>query len=95
MSLTTALLIALGASLSLLVIFAALRAGSGERRRDLMHPPPMAPQAMTLPPETAGEVRALLARRAKIEAIKIVREATGLGLKEAKDLVETIEAGGP
>ena len=32
--------------------------------------------------------------QAKIEAIKHVREATGLGLKEAKDLVEAIEAGG-
>lgn len=30
----------------------------------------------------------------KIEAIKRLREATGLGLKEAKDLVEAHEAGG-
>lgn len=30
----------------------------------------------------------------KIEAIKLLREATGLGLKEAKDLVEAHEAGG-
>ena len=29
----------------------------------------------------------------KIEAIKLVREATGLGLKEAKDAVERLEAG--
>ncbi len=29
----------------------------------------------------------------KIEAIKLHREATGLGLKEAKDEIEVIEAG--
>ena len=33
-------------------------------------------------------VRAALAGGNKIEAIKLVRERTGLGLKEAKDLVE-------
>jgi ribosomal protein L7/L12 len=35
-----------------------------------------------------AEVRAALERGNKIEAIKLVRERTGLGLKEAKDLVE-------
>ena len=34
------------------------------------------------------EIRAALARGQKIEAIRLVRERTGLGLKEAKDLVE-------
>ena len=42
-----------------------------------------------------GEVRRLLAAGKKIEAIKLVRERTGLGLKEAKDLVEAYEAGQP
>jgi ribosomal protein L7/L12 len=40
-----------------------------------------------------AEVAELLARGKKIEAIKLVREQTGLGLKEAKDFVETLEAG--
>jgi ribosomal protein L7/L12 len=35
--------------------------------------------------------RAALRDGRKIEAIKIVRETTGLGLKEAKDLVESWE----
>lgn len=35
------------------------------------------------------EARLLMRQGRKIEAIKIVREKTGLGLKEAKDLVET------
>jgi ribosomal protein L7/L12 len=44
--------------------------------------------------QTLAEVPALLARGNKIEAIKRVRELTGLGLKEAKDYVEAMEAGG-
>ncbi|HEV7504761.1 MAG TPA: 50S ribosomal protein L7/L12 [Thermoanaerobaculia bacterium] len=35
------------------------------------------------------EAKALCATGKKINAIKIVREQTGLGLKEAKDLVES------
>ena len=40
------------------------------------------------------EVVALLQRRQKIQAIKLVREQTGMGLKEAKDAVERVERGG-
>ena len=35
----------------------------------------------------------LLTERKKIAAIKLLRERTGLGLKEAKDLVEALERG--
>jgi hypothetical protein len=38
--------------------------------------------------ELDGEVRALLAAGNKIEAIKLVRAATGMGLREAKEMVE-------
>jgi ribosomal protein L7/L12 len=38
------------------------------------------------------EVRELLGRNNKIEAIKIVRERTALGLKEAKDAVDAFQA---
>jgi hypothetical protein len=92
MSMTIALLGVAGAAIALLIVFTAMR-GGGERRRDLMRPPPMAPEAVTLAPAVADQARALIARGAKIEAIKTVRETTGLGLKEAKDLVEAIEAG--
>lgn len=34
------------------------------------------------------EIRAAIARGRKVEAIKLVRERTGLGLREAKDLVD-------
>ena len=40
-----------------------------------------------------ADVRAALAQGSKIEAIKIYRQATGLGLKEAKDAVEAMERG--
>lgn len=39
----------------------------------------------------APEIRAALGEGRKIEAIKLVRERTGLGLKEAKELVERHE----
>jgi ribosomal protein L7/L12 len=41
-------------------------------------------------PDTS-EVEQLLRRGNKIEAIKVYREKTGVGLKEAKDAVEEIE----
>ena len=48
-----------------------------------VHLPPRAP-ASPLPPD----VHAALQRGNKIEAIRLLREHTGLGLKEAKDAVE-------
>lgn len=43
-----------------------------------------------LPSDTNQAVLSLLGQNKKIEAIKLVRERTGLGLKEAKDLVENL-----
>ena len=40
--------------------------------------------------ELSPEVFQLLADGRKIEAIKLIREETGLGLKEAKDLAEAL-----
>jgi hypothetical protein len=45
----------------------------------------------SLPPSADAEIRSLLRDRRKIEAIKVLRQHTGLGLKEAKDKVEAIE----
>jgi len=53
--------------------------------------PESAAAAAVLPPEVEEIVRALLTDGRKIEAIKLVREATHIGLKEAKDLVESME----
>jgi ribosomal protein L7/L12 len=46
---------------------------------------------LTLPTNVLAE----LARGNKIEAIKLLREQTGLGLKEAKDAVDAAEVGQP
>jgi hypothetical protein len=87
-------LIAAGAVLLALLMLALRRRGS----RDLLAPPQAAPLPRAwpagaapigdVPPELAAEVRALLAEDRKIEAIKIVRAATNLGLAEAKEMVE-------
>lgn len=42
-------------------------------------------------PDDLARVQAALGGRRKIEAIKIYREATGLGLKESKEAVERME----
>jgi ribosomal protein L7/L12 len=47
----------------------------------------------TLDPDTLAQVRHQLDAGSKIGAIKVVREATGLGLAEAKAMVEAIESG--
>jgi ribosomal protein L7/L12 len=41
------------------------------------------------------QVRALLANRQKIPAIKLFRERTGVGIKQAKEAVEAIGRGEP
>lgn len=74
----------------------ALRRGGG---RDLTGPPrtlsqPNAAQTIvTVRTETIDdeEIRELIRQNRKIEAIKRLRDATGLGLKEAKDAVEALE----
>jgi hypothetical protein len=98
MYLPVPVLVAVGIAFAILVVFALRRRGGGQR--DLIAPPragaPMpppawpaaAPQGSGLPPEVEGQVRVLVGAGQKIEAIKLVREATAMGLREAKDLVE-------
>ena len=44
-----------------------------------------------LSPEQLAKLRAQIDRGHKIEAIKLLRDATGLGLKESKDAVERMK----
>ena len=44
----------------------------------------------TITPDENEAICAALAKGQKIEAIKIYREATGLGLKEAKDFIDAL-----
>jgi large subunit ribosomal protein L7/L12 len=76
-----------------LILFLAARAfrggGGGEmiERQQRAAPPPL-----SSPERSAAladpEIRMALAGRNKLEAIKLVRDRTGLGLKEAKELIE-------
>ncbi|MEK3877899.1 MULTISPECIES: ribosomal protein L7/L12 [unclassified Paenibacillus] len=57
-------------------------------------PAPMFVQNPELAPDLERRIRLLLAEGKKIQAIKVMREARNLGLKEAKDYVENLERGG-
>jgi len=94
-------LIAIGAAMLLLVGWALRRSRGrdplmGGGQAPARRAPPAAREvsgvaAAALPPEIEEQVRGLLTAGRKIEAIKLVREAIHCGLKEAKDLVESIE----
>jgi len=56
---------------------------------------PALPSAIATRPATSlDEVRRLAFQGQKIQAIKVYRELTGAGLKEAKDYVDALESGG-
>ena len=67
----------------------ALAAGQ-EPSQPSARPSPTIPYGMPLPDVLLQEVHAQLAQGRKISAIKIVREATGWGLKESKEYVESL-----
>jgi len=46
--------------------------------------------SLNVPPEIRAEALALTLAGRKIDAIKLVREATGCGLRESKDYVEAL-----
>ncbi|MEZ0070958.1 ribosomal protein L7/L12 [Planotetraspora sp. GP83] len=73
-----------------LVVFLAARAGARPSTR-------LAWRSATLPPPVSADlqnhVRHLYVAGRKIEAIKVIREETGLGLKEAKSLAEALASG--
>ncbi len=51
------------------------------------------PSAMRSSLTDMTEIEQLLRRGQKIEAIKIYRQKTGVGLKEAKDVIDKMERG--
>lgn len=51
-------------------------------------PPQYGPGGATLQPDVVQEIRSLAQAGKKIEAIKRLREVTGVGLKDAKELIE-------
>ena len=48
-------------------------------------------QELDIDPAVLAEIRKLSDSGRKIEAIKLLREATGLGLAEAKNIVESLD----
>lgn len=83
-SLGVLVMLLVGAALVLgivvLIIF-ILRSGSGKA----FSPPPIGPW------QQDAEVRGLISAGKKIEAIKLVRNRYRMGLKEAKECVESLE----
>jgi ribosomal protein L7/L12 len=63
----------------------------GSRNSDIVGLAPTTTPPAT-PADVEAEILALLRNGNKIEAIKRLREATGLGLKEAKDAIDALEA---
>ena len=92
------LLIGIGIAVVALILFLRRTSGEAQRRNELMgidadhfsRGVPSATSLAALTPEIETEIRRLLAGRKKIEAIKLARETTGMGLKEAKDYVERL-----
>jgi hypothetical protein len=50
---------------------------------------------MEISPQALAQIKQALQQHHLIEAIKIFRQATGVGLKEAKEAVEAMQAGSP
>jgi ribosomal protein L7/L12 len=86
---TTTLIIIIAAAIFAVVFALFLRRLSwGSSPGYTQLPPRAAP--VRLDPAAERELRELLARGQKIDAVKRARELAGLGLKEAKDYVESL-----
>lgn len=60
------------------------------REESIVPPAPGLAATIQRAQEMSEEVRRLAAKGQKIEAIKLLREKSGIGLKEAKDLVDRL-----
>jgi hypothetical protein len=79
------LLVLTGLLILILLVFAL---GRPSRRDDLIRPPSTMPHALTA--DQRAELAALKQSGRFIDAVRRAREMTGLGLKESKDLVESL-----
>ena len=77
-----------GVFISVLLLGLLVLSGAARRSTTGVMPPQTA-----LVPEVGARVRELIGAGKKIEAIKVVRQHTALGLKDAKDLVDAMAAG--
>ena len=91
----TPALIAAGCVFVLLVVLVLRRSRPRDPLLGGQPPAPRATKTILTARATADveqQIRARLAAGRKIDAIKLARDAYGLGLREAKDLVEAIES---
>ncbi|MCO5971490.1 ribosomal protein L7/L12 [Actinoallomurus soli] len=72
------------------VVVAAVGVAAGSRRG---RPMPRQVPPIALAGELQDRVRALLAENRDVQAVKEVRQATGLGLVQAKQLVDAVQDG--
>jgi hypothetical protein len=99
MNSTTLIIIAVAALLTVVVALILRRVSWGSSPGYTKLPPrPSAPPdgspagaRRALDPNVERELQALVASQQTITAVKRVRELTGMGLKEAKDYVESLE----
>ena len=99
MTTTTMLLIAGGSIVIVALVVIMLRRSWGSSMNEVGRlrldvPSAPLPNGTTLPEYERTTIAELLARGQKIEAIKRYRTLTGVGLKEAKDAVESWERAG-
>jgi ribosomal protein L7/L12 len=87
---TTTLLIIGAAAIFGIIFVLFLRRLGGASSPGYTELTPLAAPPVRLDPAAESELREMVARGQKIEAIKRARELTGLGLKEAKDYVELL-----
>ena len=80
----------MGLGLALLFVFIARLIRSRRAQNDLTAPPRRAPPVTDLSIELRNQILLLKAEGRVIEAIKLARERTGLGLAEAKQLVDRV-----
>ena len=73
-------------SVALILVLLLVRSGRRSSRH-LLEAPPL----MDLPGDVESDARTLVLEGSKLAAIKLVRERSGLGLKEAKELVERMQ----
>lgn len=91
--LTIAVLAMMGIVVIAAVAVIAAKAANGNTRAGSVNTSARRPMGPMSPHELEHQVHAMLDDGKMIPAIKLVREQTGLGLKEAKDLVDGAKLG--
>lgn len=74
--------------------YAGTAGTAGSARKTPNYTAPLVAQNPEIAPDLERRLHLLLAEGKKIQAIKVIREARNLPLKDAKDFIDNLEAGG-